>query len=39
VEIAGSEMFFETVSRTGTVIDSGVISNSARMRETTNGTR
>jgi predicted phosphodiesterase len=38
VEIAESEMFFETISRTGAVVDSGVIAGRARMRETTNGT-
>jgi hypothetical protein len=35
VEIAGAEMFFETRSRTGAIVDSGVISKKATMRETT----
>jgi hypothetical protein len=26
VEIAGDQMFFEAISRTGTVVDSGIIS-------------
>jgi hypothetical protein len=39
VEIAGSELFFETISRTGVVVDAGAISRKGRARETTDGTR
>jgi 3',5'-cyclic AMP phosphodiesterase CpdA len=33
VEVAGSEMFFQSISRTGQVVDSGVIRRQVRTRE------
>jgi 3',5'-cyclic AMP phosphodiesterase CpdA len=33
VEIAGSEMFFQSISRTGQIVDSGTIRRQARTRE------
>jgi 3',5'-cyclic AMP phosphodiesterase CpdA len=33
VEVAGSEMFFQSISRTGQIVDSGVIRHKARTRE------
>jgi 3',5'-cyclic AMP phosphodiesterase CpdA len=33
VEVAGSEMFFQSISRTGQIVDSGVIRRQARTRE------
>jgi len=38
VEIAGGEMFFETISRAGSVVDAGVITRRPRV-QTTDGTR
>jgi 3',5'-cyclic AMP phosphodiesterase CpdA len=35
VEIAGSDLFFQTISRTGTTVDAGVIRRGARLTETT----
>jgi 3',5'-cyclic AMP phosphodiesterase CpdA len=33
VEVAGSEMFFQSISRTGQIVDSGVIRRQVRTRE------
>jgi hypothetical protein len=30
IEIAGDEMYFQTISRTGVTVDSGVIHRTAR---------
>ena len=35
VEIAGAEMFFQVISRTGQTVDAGVIHRQARPGETT----
>ena len=33
VEVAGADMFFQAISRTGQTVDSGVIRRQARPRE------
>ena len=39
VEIAGDEMFFQTVSRTGATVDSGVIRRPTSKPDTNRPTR